>query len=657
LLRYNSDTPGVEYNNGSAWTTLGAGGGGSSAPSDDSYPVDWYIEDGFAITVFDKTGSTLNCSADIFNVGATGGAVTGQTVYIHTDGGYEGLYVLGSTSVLSAVPITRHPDWPGTREIHAGMKFYCMWATRLSDYGFLEAAYVSTSTEKIGLPGGPAPAVGSVVKFRLRGTGATMPAGLSTSTVYWVVDFTQGDGFAGSDTIKVSASPGGSPVSITSTGTNGTLGIADIIFTPPFNDSLGIEITLTNSASFAPVWTWPAETSSPSYTHSAYKRHSAGVDWSALLNPLVYGSYADGGSIALGSGARDFGTHSSSIAIGDYSKVAGTNGIAIGGFSQALGYAVAIGDGADAAGDSSIAIGSITRVATGVKFAVSLASNGYSARNEGTVVLGAKPSVSGSTGHYTSTILERISTDTINATETTISAISIADCCSFTVRGVLQASSLGSANSVIWEIQGAVTCNSSNRISDLLFKRIGGNGASATGAMKVRYTLTSDGGTNHTLSFLAKGLASETVIWTGDLWLQGTPDSAITTVSNYGIPQAWAVGPSVRATASTALSAGQFVQVYNASGMASVRPADAYAPYEATGFVMEDYASSDTVVVYLSGENPYLTGLTVGSVYLSTTAGAVTSTVYSTTGSLVQQVGTALSSTKMLVQIGVPVML
>lgn len=107
-------------------------------------------------------------------------------------------------------------------------------------------------------------------------------------------------------------------------------------------------------------------------------------------------------------------------------------------------------------------------------------------------------------------------------------------------------------------------------------------------------------------------------------------------------------------TTSEALSAGNLVNLHNSSGI-KCRKASASLGYEAHGFVLEDVGSGSVAMVYTDGENPFLSGLTVGPLFLSSTSGGVTSSVYSTTGYIVQSVGYALSSTKMLFQVGMPV--
>lgn len=105
------------------------------------------------------------------------------------------------------------------------------------------------------------------------------------------------------------------------------------------------------------------------------------------------------------------------------------------------------------------------------------------------------------------------------------------------------------------------------------------------------------------------------------------------------------------AVASEALSAGNWVNVYDNAGTATVRKADATAAgKEANGFVLAAFSSSATATVYTSGNNVQVTGQTVGKIYLSTTPGAGTSTAPSASGNVVQQIGNATSATKVAFQ-------
>ena len=98
-------------------------------------------------------------------------------------------------------------------------------------------------------------------------------------------------------------------------------------------------------------------------------------------------------------------------------------------------------------------------------------------------------------------------------------------------------------------------------------------------------------------------------------------------------------------TASEALAAGDFVNIWDSTGF-KVRKADAtVAGKEAHGFVLAAVASAATATVYLEGPNTQVTAQTAGKVYLQTTAGIGGSTVPSASGNVVQIIGVATSAT------------
>ena len=105
------------------------------------------------------------------------------------------------------------------------------------------------------------------------------------------------------------------------------------------------------------------------------------------------------------------------------------------------------------------------------------------------------------------------------------------------------------------------------------------------------------------------------------------------------------------AVASEALSAGDFVNIYNASGTLTVRKADATTNGKpAHGFVLAAVSSSGTATIYsLSQTNTQVTGLTPGAdYYLDTTPGQIITTPPSTTGNIVQYIGVASSATSII---------
>ena len=110
--------------------------------------------------------------------------------------------------------------------------------------------------------------------------------------------------------------------------------------------------------------------------------------------------------------------------------------------------------------------------------------------------------------------------------------------------------------------------------------------------------------------------------------------------------------------ASEALAAGDLVNIWNNSGTANVRKADAStAGKEAHGFVLAAVASGASATVYFEGTNTQMTGLTPGRQYLSTTPGKTSATAPTGSGQVVQVVGFAVSATAMNFQSNPPIVL
>jgi hypothetical protein len=99
-------------------------------------------------------------------------------------------------------------------------------------------------------------------------------------------------------------------------------------------------------------------------------------------------------------------------------------------------------------------------------------------------------------------------------------------------------------------------------------------------------------------------------------------------------------------TTSEALSAGDWVNVWNSTGV-KVRKADATtAGKEADGFVLSAFGSGATALVYFEGTNTAVSSRTVGAKqWLGTTAGAGVETALTGSGNVVQQLGKAISAT------------
>jgi hypothetical protein len=120
---------------------------------------------------------------------------------------------------------------------------------------------------------------------------------------------------------------------------------------------------------------------------------------------------------------------------------------------------------------------------------------------------------------------------------------------------------------------------------------------------------------------------------------------------------------TVAATATEALSAGAFVNLYAASGAFSARLADNSNGRPAHGFVQAAVASSGTATVYPLGiTNSSLSGLTAGTDYWLGTAGAPTATPLDETdstnaGHVSQYLGVAKSATELVTVRDEPVVL
>lgn len=114
------------------------------------------------------------------------------------------------------------------------------------------------------------------------------------------------------------------------------------------------------------------------------------------------------------------------------------------------------------------------------------------------------------------------------------------------------------------------------------------------------------------------------------------------------------IGPDTATiAASENLASGDFVNLWNSTGI-KVRKADtSTSGKEADGFVLSAVTSGNNALVYFSGLNTSVTGLTVGSVYYIDPAvpGAVTTTAPTGTGQVVQRVGKAVSATELEVTI------
>lgn len=111
--------------------------------------------------------------------------------------------------------------------------------------------------------------------------------------------------------------------------------------------------------------------------------------------------------------------------------------------------------------------------------------------------------------------------------------------------------------------------------------------------------------------------------------------------------------------ATEALAAGDFVNIYAASGAAAVRKADASnTGKEAHGYVLAAVTSGAAATIYFDGRNTSVTGQTPGNVFLSATApGKATATCPTGSGQLQQRLGIAVAATEINFEAVTPIVL
>jgi hypothetical protein len=120
------------------------------------------------------------------------------------------------------------------------------------------------------------------------------------------------------------------------------------------------------------------------------------------------------------------------------------------------------------------------------------------------------------------------------------------------------------------------------------------------------------------------------------------------------------IGPDTAAvTASEALAAGDFVNIWSSGGSFRARKADGSASgKEAHGFVLAAVSNGATATVYSAGRNTQVTGATPGVQFLSaTTPGGFTATAPSGSGQVVQRLGVAVSATEIVFEPAAPIVL
>lgn len=109
--------------------------------------------------------------------------------------------------------------------------------------------------------------------------------------------------------------------------------------------------------------------------------------------------------------------------------------------------------------------------------------------------------------------------------------------------------------------------------------------------------------------------------------------------------------------ATEVLQAGNLVNIYADNGAFKVQLADASTNKPAMGYVNDNYAIGENATVYFEGTNKFVTGITPGKLFLSTTPGLATGTVPTASGDICQIVGFGISATKLNFQYNNPITL
>jgi len=127
--------------------------------------------------------------------------------------------------------------------------------------------------------------------------------------------------------------------------------------------------------------------------------------------------------------------------------------------------------------------------------------------------------------------------------------------------------------------------------------------------------------------------------WTGSINMSGSliVKGNINITSGSGFPGL---------TAGENLAAGDFVNIYS-GGVRKASNND--TTKQAHGFVLDTVTTGNNVIVYYSGLNTTITGLTAGSRYFLGTSGGETLTPPTAAGQLSQEIGVAISTTAILV--------
>jgi hypothetical protein len=623
-----------------------------AAPQTDTLWVDWRL----AYTtqfIANGAGTLLDFSTPQTNFDGTLFPVEGQLAYITgffdapggtPQPGRDGVYVIGSTASMGAVPITRHPSWPADRKIPIGQviqaSYSDIFVRNMGFGGFIgfPPESISTALDTISTTETSPDPMGGDLMFISTSFGSTLPAPL-TAGFYYVVTESYLPATTGW-TFKLWPDLVGPEVNLTSVGSVGSGSyVMEMQRRPLVRPDRGSITVFGRVGAFSGVTPQYVQWSTQTQTR---EHEVTGVtpNFPAEQRTVTGVSLAGGNALAVDS-----------LAVGP-NALSNYNSIAIRGVAEQ--GAVAIGGGADV-GAVSVGLGS-----SAAKFAAAFGLN-TPAVNAGSVAFPrhaafwpGSESTPGDTHWQMGVVMGQPTSAAdfvlLDSMDSPIPGLSLAlGSASVMIRGTVRC--LSDTGAWVWEFSGTVTTGSATVELALEHRLVAATSAPGAVGYSVSSSWPASLGTR-VLIFTVRGLANAT--WVAEVETH-THDTNNYLAIDFARPSKINTGHSIEVQASENLTAGQLVNLWDSSG-ARARRANAATSRDAYGYVLEDCLSGDPARVYSSGENPFLTGLTVGPVYLSTTAGAVTNTAPGL-GNLVQPVGFALSATKIVFNRETPIQL
>lgn len=576
------------------------------------FSVDYFIGSYLGNKIFNETAMTVDFSTLLTSLVTP---VAGQTIYLVNNNDYtkQGIYILGSVASLSAVPVTRHPDWPGDRYLRKGMVFksnYYYYSTGTYTDGL--TTIVDPVYNSVEIPSWTAVGVygTNLAKpmVRLFSTGS-MPGGVTSGQLYWVKRISE-------DKYQLYTDDNFSTVVEITTAGTGTITI-DILpslvnlgearFTYELNDKK------LNDNTFDFVNEYP------SFTF----KMNAGTGISSIIV---------GNGIASGS---------NSITLGYTSPQAnGYGSVAISGLSN-NDYSITIGQQSISNGFFATAIGAFSRALNDNSYCIYSGSSQQSSSGDIEFSFNGSWHLDATTTNSTLTTCYRnkIETDLIGNSD--LHGIELLSGYYF-ITGKAIAHNADRTKFTVWDIKGTAERNgySSDPVLNLDFIPENSTGGTEELALKITpYVIPSV----KEITVQVVGAASTNYYWNIELQFiakEGYDYSAYTIglASGKKTNLNYIVLP-----ASESITAGAPVNIWNDSGTTKVRNANASNGRQADGFVGMTYGTGDSVVVFLSGNTSLLSGLTIGPVYLGTTAGTYSSSAPGT-GNLVQRLGFATTT-------------